>query len=159
MSENKNNSKKTESYIELSNSFNEINYLIEMASSIQDAIKYKRREIRISFVKLASLLYFFIAIAIAIPILIKPIITNIIGFYGYLSILLFSLTTLFFLSFILVMKIRELRVGLKVDIATIQELMEVIFNLRKIFNNFEKLGLSIVEVTILDLKLRQLRFH
>lgn len=102
-----------------------------------------------------ALLYFFVAI----PFYLKPMIVSALGFNGYLSTIIFSLTTLLFLFLFIVFKIRDLRSDLKMDIAIMQDLMDVIFNFRKVFNNFDKNGLSLVEVTILDLKLRQLRFY
>lgn len=150
-----NNLKDSKSDKEFSSAFNEINSLVEMATTIQGDIKSKRREIRFSFVKMLALLYFFVAI----PFYLKPIIINFLGFNGYLSTIVFSLTTLLFLFMVIVFKIRDLRHDLKVDVAIMQDLMDVIFNFRKVFNNFDKNGLSLVEVTILDLKLRQLRFY
>lgn len=155
MSKYYNNPKESKSEQEFSSAFNEINSLVEMATSIQSDIKSKRREIRFSLVKLLALLYFFVAI----PFYLKPMIVNALGFNGYLSTIIFSLTTLLFLFLFIVLKIRDLRSDLKMDIAIMQDLMDVIFNFRKVFNNFDKNGLSLVEVTILDLKLRQLRFY
>ncbi|EAA2010147.1 hypothetical protein D4X54_01520 [Salmonella enterica subsp. enterica serovar Give] len=154
MNSNQHDHKHSTNAPEFSNAYSEINKLIEMATSIQNEIKSKRREIRFSLVKLIALFYFFVAI----PFLLKPILVGALGFNVYLSTIIFSLTTVFLLFLMIVFKIRDLKSDLKIDIATMQDLMDVIFNFRKVFN-IEKHGLSVVEITILDLKLRQLRFY
>ncbi|HIE4545013.1 TPA: hypothetical protein ACXNIS_003211 [Providencia rettgeri] len=129
--------------------FNELLSLIDLATSMQDSISKKRYEIKkilyismaIMYIVIASI-FFFTYFITTTP---KLITTYII----FVSFIFITLAPIFY-------RIKTLRKEISIEMYMMKDIMEIIFNLRKIF---PRNTISKIDITILDLKLRRLKFY
>lgn len=132
--------------------FSELSTLIDLAISMQDTILKQRNEIRRITFTLATVIY----AALMMLFVIKVYATDIIHFDKFLQVSIFTFAFIAGISTFLLYRIKTILSEMKIERAAMQELMEVIFNLRKII---PKYSIDVVEMTILDLKLKRLRFY
>ncbi|EEY5705010.1 hypothetical protein ESC46_26255, partial [Escherichia coli] len=112
----------------------------------------QRNEIRRITFTLATVIY----AALMMLFVIKVYATDIIHFDKFLQVSIFTFAFIAGISTFLLYRIKTILSEMKIERAAMQELMEVIFNLRKII---PKYSIDVVEMTILDLKLKRLRFY
>lgn len=133
--------------------FEEMNTLIIMASSMQDGIIKKKKEVRNLILAIGIVIY----LSFMLLVLLKFFsgITLSMEKFNYLILVTFVFWTV--LGVICYSRFRDIYQDLRIERYAMKELMEVIFNLRKTFSKYENIDL--VELTILDLKLKRLRFY
>lgn len=132
--------------------FNELSTLIDLATSMQDTIVKQKNEIRKIIFVLATVIY----VAIMILSVVKVYAIDVIQIDKFLQIAVLTLAFIAGMSTFSLYRIKNILNDMKIERAAMQELMEVIFNLRKII---PKYAIDLVDMTILDLKLKRLRFY
>lgn len=130
----------------------ELSTLIDMATLMQDTIVKKKNEIRKTILILATIIY----VTLMTLFVIKFYAVTIINFDRFLQLSIFTFSFISGISAFSLFRIKTIINELKIERAAMQELMEVIFNLRKIL---KKNSFDLVDITILDLKLKRLRFY
>lgn len=142
-----------ENYVnESKKTLSELSTLIDLATSMQETILKKKNEMRKTFFTLATIMY----VALMILFVIKVYAIDIIDFEKFVQL---SIVTFAFLVGILAFSLYRIKYiisEMKVERAAMQELMEVIFNLRKVI---PKHSMGLVDMTVLDLRLKRLRFY
>lgn len=137
----------------LEKKFEEMNTLISMASSMQESIIKKKKEVRNLILTMGVIIYLSIMTLILLKFFSNITLSN--DRFNYLILVTFVFWTI--LSIFSYSRIRDIYQELKIERYAMKELMEVIFNLRKTFSRYTNIDL--VELTILDLKLKRLRFY
>lgn len=152
MTNNESSNKLINNVDKFKKAFSELSTLIDLAISMQDTILKQRNEIRRITFTLATVIY----AALMMLFVIKVYATDIIHFDKFLQVSIFTFAFIAGISTFLLYRIKTILSEMKIERAAMQELMEVIFNLRKII---PKYSIDVVEMTILDLKLKRLRFY
>lgn len=137
----------------LEKKFEEMNTLISMASSMQESIIKKKKEVRNLILTMGVIIYLSIMTLILLKFFSNITLSN--DRFNYLILVTFVFWTI--LSIFSYSRIRDIYQELRIERYAMKELMEVIFNLRKTFSRYTNIDL--VELTILDLKLKRLRFY
>ena len=137
----------------LEKKFEEMNTLISMASSMQESIIKKKKEVRNLILIMGVIIYLSFMTLILLKFFSNITLSN--DRFNYLILVTFIFWTVF--SIFSYSRIRDIYQELKIERYAMKELMEVIFNLRKSFSRYTNIDL--VELTILDLKLKRLRFY
>lgn len=132
--------------------FEEMNSLINMASSMHDGITKKKKEIRSLLVMLVLFMY----ITLMSLILIKFYMNESLSSYKFNYMILVTVVFYSIIGLYTYTRFRDISQDLRVEREAMEEIMEIIFNLRKLFSRYG--NVDIVELTILDLKLKRLRF-
>ena len=152
MTNNESSNKLINNVDKFKKAFSELSTLIDLAISMQDTILKQRNEIRRITFTLATVIY----AALMMLFVIKVYATDIIHFDKFLQVSIFTFAFIAGISTFLLYRIKTILSEMKIERDAMQELMEVIFNLRKII---PKYSIDVVEMTILDLKLKRLRFY
>lgn len=131
---------------------NEISTLIDMAESMQKELVSKKNSITRIMLSIFIIIYLFL-----MSIFLFRTFTHGFSSVNYYSQLLFS--SVFFLLVLIfssAFRIKNILDEIRIERYAMQEIMEVIFNLRKVI---PKNSLDVVDLTIIDLKLKRLRFY
>jgi len=133
-------------------SFTELSTLIDMAVSMQSDITKQKKEMSKVIFTLSTLVY------------LSFMFLFVFNFYKLdsfrsetsLGVITITLTFIIGVASFSLYRIKNIMREIKIERAAMQELMEVIFNFRKVI---PRSTINVVEMTILDLKLKRLRFY
>lgn len=132
--------------------FNELLKLIELATSMQETILKQKNEVRRISFGLATIIY----ILLMILFIMKFYAINIFNVERFLQLTIITFGFIVGISIFSLFRIKTILSEMKVERAAMQELMEVIFNLRKVI---PRNSIDLVDMTVLDLRLKRLRFY
>lgn len=132
--------------------FEELSTLINMATSMQEDISRMKKEIRRISFTMGGVVY----IIFTLLFVVKNYSVGILDIERFIQFFAITISFIIVFSAFFLYRIGIILREVKVERAAMQELMEVIFNLRKIL---PKHSVDVVDLTILDLKLKRLRFY
>ncbi|MBS0854376.1 hypothetical protein JK158_21665 [Enterobacter sp. JGM127] len=132
--------------------FEELSTLINMATSMQEDIAKMKKEIRRLSFTIGGVIY----VIFTLLFIVKNYSAGILDIDRFLQFFAITISFIIVFSAFFLYRIKIILREVKVERAAMQELMEVIFNLRKIL---PKHSVDLVDLTILDLKLKRLRFY
>ncbi|HFG5870849.1 TPA: hypothetical protein ACGH38_004529 [Salmonella enterica subsp. enterica serovar Mbandaka] len=132
--------------------FNEMSTLIDMAEGMRSELLSKKKDIRKNILTIVSFAYLSI-----MAVIVFKFTTTALGMTDYIiQVIVLTFSFSFGVSVLCVFRIKNTMEEIKIERYALQELMEIIFNLRKVL---PKDDLDVVDLTIIDLKLKRLRFH
>ncbi|QMD48363.1 hypothetical protein HVZ38_14110 [Citrobacter freundii] len=132
--------------------YDEMSSLVLMATNLHSELRMKKRELQntllyyILFTSLFGTAFVFLKTIVGFTFFDKT--ETIVTVFSFISFIAFTLTS--------IIKIKNIKDDIKYDSKNLMELMEIIFNLRKIFRMYE---FEPEYLKILDLKLKRLRFN
>ncbi|WP_159199350.1 hypothetical protein, partial [Klebsiella pneumoniae] len=132
--------------------FNEMSTLIDMAEGMRSELLSKKKDIRKNILTIVSFAYLSI-----MAVIVFKFTTTALGMTDYIiQVIVLTFSFSFGVSVLCIFRIKNTMEEIKIERYALQELMEIIFNLRKVL---PKDDLDVVDLTIIDLKLKRLRFH